>query len=143
MLKRSVSKMMTRLAHKGKSGKRAVQKAINARQLNGTLNKTMHSAGRVNRSRAGMDKYDMTGGPTGSTTGKYRDFHRKSKPLMHRRSLQAGSAIVGAAGMSAIAMMNGAMSAASNNMTARYMQDSRYSSKLLQHRVGNAAGSYE
>jgi len=50
-------------------------------------------------------------------------------------------AAVGATAMTSVAVMNGAMSAASDSMATRYMKDSRYSSKVLQNRVGRARGN--
>jgi len=53
----------------------------------------------------------------------------------------AGMFALGATAMTGVAVMNGAMSAASDSMATRYMKDSRYSSKILQNRVGRAHGN--
>ena len=53
----------------------------------------------------------------------------------------AGMMALGATAMTGVAVMNGAMSAASDSMATRYMKDSRYSSKVLQNRVGRAHGN--
>ena len=56
---------------------------------------------------------------------------------MVRKVGKVGMYSVGAAAMTGVAVMNGGMAAANQNMTARYMRDSRYSSKLLQNRIGS------
>jgi len=67
------------------------------------------------------------------------------KGVMHtpamRKVSQLSSFGVGMTAMTGLAVMNGAMSAASNNVAQRYMTDSRYSSKLLQHRIGKASNN--
>jgi hypothetical protein len=57
--------------------------------------------------------------------------------------LGLGAAVAaGAAGMAAVAMMNGAQSRAHDVMNNRYMRDSRYSSRLLtQTQIGQSMGN--
>ena len=133
-------KKMLRLA---KTGAQRVNSTLRQSQTNGMLNKLMHSS--VMRQvgnggkfiGSGMSKIYKKYNMSANVHKNYKNI----KPFLHRKSVNAGIALVGAAGMTAISVMNGAMSAASNNMATRYLQDSRYSSRLLQHRVGNAAGN--
>ena len=127
------------------SGKLNTAKHLMHNQTNSMLNKIMHSSQTFKmNTKAGLSMWgdDILSAPSryNKSANVHKAYHNV-KPLNHSRKFQLGVAAVGAAGMTAISVMNGAMSAASDNLTARYMQDSRYSSKLLQHRVGNAAGS--
>ena len=96
-------------------------------------------------SKAGIRKGNILGTPTLNKWGKgVGETLQKTLSPTNRsmRRLSLGSQIaVGTAGMTAISVMNGGMTAANNNLTAKYMRDSRYSSRLLQHRVGNRMSS--
>jgi len=71
------------------------------------------------------------------TTGKISNSLYNAKGVnMVKKITMKSTYTVGAAAMTGVAVMNGGMHAATQNMTDRYMRDSRYSSKLLQSRIG-------
>jgi len=69
--------------------------------------------------------------------------HTISKKVMSLTTRNyAGQAVVGAAAMTAVAVMQGAMSQAQDIVYSRYMNDSRYSNRLLSTtRLGSASGN--
>jgi len=86
----------------------------------------------------------LTGAATAATAAS-RQVGGFYKHLAHntvgKKVLSAGTFLVGASAMASVSMMNGGMQAAQQQLASRYMQDSRYSSKLLQSRIGRAAGN--
>ncbi len=84
----------------------------------------------------------MAPGSMAKIPGLYNDAYKKVAHNAIVKKVTAGSAFaLGSVAMAGISVMNGGMAAAQQNMTNRYMQDSRYSSKLLQNRVGRSSGN--
>jgi len=115
-------------------------KAMNGRQLTSVTRNMMQKAASNFKTNAKIE-YMLRREKTVSRNLQHKYMPGSNPSILRNRGIQMGAAVVGAAGMTSIAVMNGAMTAAGNNMMTRYMNDNRYSSKLLQHRVGGAAGN--
>jgi len=114
-----------------KFGSNAKYKALNVGNRVGSARGVMGKAGQM------VSEVDDVMRSGSNKMGKLYDAVRPVvKPVSY-----AGMFAVGATAMTGVAVMNGAMSAASDSMATRYMRDSRYSSKVLQNRVGRARGN--
>jgi hypothetical protein len=133
-----------RLGRKFRIGETAKFMGFQSQAANSSLLKNMMThgvrntikSGRVNSSANAMDSL-LAPGRVASKL--YQSQNAISNTV--RTAGRGSSYALGATAMIGIATMNGGMSAASDQMASRYMRDSRYSSKLLQNRVGKAHGN--
>ena len=146
-----------------KNAKKIFSRVMNIGRDAGTIAKNMSQVGASVNKFAHYTAKDATGknipiGHSRSTTQAMHESIRGSvvgkgwnklkklavNPVMNAmgRGALAGGAVLGAAGMVGVSMMNGMMSRAQDIAADRYMRDSRYSSRnLAMTNLGQSSGT--